>query len=339
MTTSFPGAAGATPRVYVLHENPEWWPPLAEAFAAEGVPVTPWPLTDGSIDLAGEPPRGVFWSRMSASSHTRGHGASKEYARAVLSWLEAHGRRVVNGRRVLELEVSKVDQLTALTEAGFDVPRTVAVFGHKDLPTRARQFGLPFIAKHNQGGKGLGVQRFDSYEEFDNHITSPGYEASPDGITLIQEYVEAAEPFITRVEFAGGEFVYAVRADTTGGRFELCPAEACAVPDPGTIGPGCLVDGSGPAGAPSLFSWRRDFEGHPLIARYRAFLREVGAEVAGIEFIETADGRLVTYDVNTNTNYNPAVEAEAPVSGPRQVARFLGDLLAERYGVAPLAVR
>ena len=49
-------------------------------------------------------------------------------------------------------------------------------------------------------------------------------------------------------------------------------------------------------------------------------------EVCGIEFIEAADGRVLTYDVNTNTNYNAAVDAAAPVSAPRQLARYLGGL-------------
>jgi hypothetical protein len=35
----------------------------------------------------------------------------------------------------------------------------------------------------------------------------------------------------------------------------------------------------------------------------------------------------VTYDINTNTNYNPDVEASSPVSGPRRIAQFLGGLL------------
>ena len=55
--------------------------------------------------------------------------------------------------------------------------------------------------------------------------------------------------------------------------------------------------------------------------------RDDGIGVAGIEFIETRDGRVVTYDVNTNTNYNPDVEASAPRSGPREIARWLGALL------------
>ncbi|MFO7690546.1 MAG: alpha-L-glutamate ligase, partial [Cryobacterium sp.] len=117
-----------TPSVYILHENAEWLPPLLAALDAEGVPHVEWMLAGGSIDLSQEPPHGVFWSRLSASSHTRGHPFAKEYARSVLRWLEAHGRRVVNGSQVAELEVSKVAQFLELTVAGFDVPATIAVF-------------------------------------------------------------------------------------------------------------------------------------------------------------------------------------------------------------------
>ena len=68
----------AEPRVYVIHENAEWFPPFAAAFEAEGVPAQEWLLTDGSIDLNAEPPAGVFWSRLSASAHTRDHGDTWE---------------------------------------------------------------------------------------------------------------------------------------------------------------------------------------------------------------------------------------------------------------------
>lgn len=316
------------PVVHVLHENAEWLPPLAAAFEAEGVPLRELDLTTGSIDLGAEPPQGVFWSRLSASSHTRGNAHAKEYARAVLRWLEAHGRRVVNGSRVLELEVSKVAQYTALAAAGFDVPRTIAVFGRDDLVERARELPLPFITKHNQGGKGLGVRRFDSLAEFDAYVSGPDFEEPADGVTLLQEHIATAEPFITRAEFVGGEFLYAVRVDTSGGSFELCPAEACALPAPGIAPAACEVPSAGGPSAPSAFERRDDVDAdHPLIARLAAFLAAEGVEVAGVEFFETADGRLVPYDVNTNTNYNPDVEATAPLPGARAVARRLGDEL------------
>lgn len=297
------------PKVYAIHENPDWWPPFAEAFEREGVPVEPWLLTgSGTIDLDEPPPQGVFWSRMSASSHTRGHLQAKEHTRAVLDWLEGHDRRVVNGRSVLELEMSKVRQYAALRREGVDVPRTLAVLGTDALRNGARRLPAPFITKHNQGGKGLGVQRFDDHDAFDSAVEAGTVEPGPDGFVLLQEYVQPAQPFITRAEFVGGELVYAVRVATTQG-FELCPADACALP-----------------GEAPLFELRKDHV-PPHLNALRAFLRHNSIEVAGIEYIETADGRVVTYDVNTNTNYNPDVEAQAERSGPGEIARYLRLLL------------
>ena len=299
-------------KVHVLHENPDWFTPIGAALDEAAVPYEQWLIGDGMLDLDELPPEGVFWSRLSASSHTRDHPYAKDHARGVLGWLEAHQRRVVNGRRALELEVSKVAQLTALRAAGFDVPRTLAVAGTADLPAAARKLPVPFISKHNQGGKGLGVRLFASHDEFSAYTESPDYQAPVDGITLLQEYLPAAQPFITRVEIVGGSYLYAITADTARGGFELCPADACAVD----------------AGPSSLFALREGFD-HPIIDRYLSFARQHGIEVAGFEFIETADGRMVTYDVNTTTNYNADIEAAAPRPALPAVAAFLGRLLTE----------
>jgi hypothetical protein len=324
------GTAGIT----IIHENPEWIPPFAEAFARAGVPFDEWVLTDGSIDLDREPPEGVYWSRLSASSHARGHQHAKEYGRAVLAWLESYGRRVVNGSPVLELEVSKVRQYRELARAGFRVPHTVAVFGTDDLLERAAALPAPFITKHNQGGKGLGVQRFDSHEEFERYVRSAEFEEPADGITLLQEYVRSAKPFITRAEFIGGRFHYAVRVDTSAGSFQLCPADACALPGaagtddqaqpsadvlPELAGAACEI----PARA-GTFTVREEITAeHPLVRRLKAFLADHHVEIAGVEFIETADGETVVYDINTNTNYNSAVEATAPQRAADRVVAFL----------------
>jgi hypothetical protein len=312
-------------KLFVLHENPDWYAPLAAAFDAAGVPHQPWLIGDGPLDLDEAPPAGVFWSRVSASAHTRGHPLAKEQARGLLSWLHAHRRRVVNGRAVLELEVSKVDQLTALRAAGLDVPRTIAVAGRTELAAAARKLAVPFISKHNQGGKGLGVRKFDSHDEFDAYLASGEFEPSADGITLLQEYLRAAQPRITRVEIVGGEFVYALTADTAAGGFQLCPADACAVDTGG--GSAAAAGAEGGAGAAGLFALRPGFD-HPVIGAYLDFARHRGIEIAGFEFIETSDGRLVTYDINTTTNYNAGVEAAAPGPALPAVARFLGKLLA-----------
>jgi phosphoglycolate phosphatase-like HAD superfamily hydrolase len=296
--------------VHVLHENPEWMPPFAAAFAAEGVDWDETLVTGGSLDLTAEPPPGLWWSRMSASAHTRGHTAAAEHARALLDLLEAYGRRVVNGRAVLDLELSKVRQLALLRAAGVAVPRTIAVVGDRpdDLLAAAAAIGPPVVVKPNRGGKGLGVTRFDSVDELAAALSA--LDQPVDGVLLVQEYVEPSRPRITRAEIVSGELVYAITADTERGGFQLCPADACA------------VDGT-PA---SLFALRTQPLPAGLADAYESFARWHGLEVAGFEFIETADGRAVTYDLNTNTNYNPDVEAVAPRSAARAVARYLGTL-------------
>ena len=308
--------------LYALHENPDWFPPFATAFDAADLDYEEWLLVDGAIDLDSSPPEGIFWNRLSASSHTRDHPHSKDYTRAVLDWLEAHRRRVVNGRSVVEMEVSKVRQLTALTAFGIEAPRTVAVIGRDDLLAQAANVPTPFITKHNQGGKGLGVRRFDNIASFETYATSEEFEEPVDGITLLQEYVQPRSPFITRVETVGYEYVYAITADTDRGGFQLCPADACELDESGQ-----------PRAAESLFALREDFE-HPIVDQFLGFARKHRLEIAGFEFIEAADGRIVTYDVNTNTNYNPDVEKLAPKSGPGEIAKYLQRIEAETYALA-----
>lgn len=334
------------PALYIIHDNPEWIPPFATALEAEGVDFTEWLLPGRVLDLSADPPEGVFWSRLSASSHTRTDPRVKEYARAVLTWLEAAGRTVINGSAVYELEVSKIRQHRELERRGFDVPRTVAAFGHENLVRAAAGFVPPFITKHNQGGKGLGVRRFQSHAELEAaiHEFAHGGQNEPiDGITLVQEYLSPVEPFITRAEFIDGVFHYAVRVDVSGGSFELCPAEACEISQPSAPpvmreiqeADGVARDGTGgrvASGAAPQFRRREEINAEtPLVVRLQEMLRELGVRLAGVEFIETADGRQTVYDINTNTNYNPEVEhgerAAGRVPAAQLVARFLGSLV------------
>jgi hypothetical protein len=46
-------------------------------------------------------------------------------------------------------------------------------------------------------------------------------------------------------------------------------------------------------------------------------------DLAGIEFIEDAEGRRFTYDINANTNYNAALGRQLGIDGPREAARLI----------------
>ena len=304
--------------IHVIHENAAWLEPLAAVLDRDGLPWRDWFFDRGVFDLSRPPPEGVFYNRMSASSHTRDHRYAAELTAAVLAWLERHRRHVVNGSRALDLEISKARQYAALEAAGIHTPDTVIVAGKELLVEAARQRfgGGPFIVKPNRGGKGLGVRLFHSHGAFADYLGSPDYEPPVDGLHLLQQYVRAPAPLITRAEFIGGEFMYAVEVDTSDG-FELCPADACAVGDAF-----CPADEEPRA----KFTIIEDIE-PALKQRYEAFLAANAIDVAGIEFISDADGTVYTYDVNTNTNYNPDAEVRAGRSGMAELARYLGSEL------------
>ena len=109
-----------------------------------------------------------------------------------------------------------------------------------------------------------------------------------------------------------------MRSSTEEG-FELCPSDACQT---GSGAGHCPVDGASKF-APSPL--RGD---DPTIRRYLAFARGQGVDIAGIEFVEAADGKRYTYDVNGTTNYSGVLGAQIGIDGMREVARRLRDFVA-----------
>jgi hypothetical protein len=305
-------------QIHVIHENAAWLAPLAVAFDRQRLPWRDWFLDRGVFDLSQPPPEGVFYNRMSASSHTRDHRYAAELTAAVLAWLERHGRRVVNGSRALDLEISKVRQYAALEAAGICTPDTVLVAGKELLVAAARRHFAegPFILKPNRGGKGLGVRLLHTADALAGYLEEPDYEPPVDGLHLLQQYVRAPVPLITRAEFVGGRFMYAVEVDTSDG-FELCPADVCAVGD------ASCPAGPGAEEPRAKFTIIDDID-PDLKRRCEAFLAANDIGVAGIEFITDGAGAVYAYDVNTNTNYNPDAEARAGRSGMDTLARYLG---------------
>lgn len=303
--------------LHILYENEDWLPPLVEALQARGLSFELHFVDGGVFDIQTAPAPGVYVNRMSPSAHTRGHGDGVLFMREYLPWLESHGRRVLNGSASFVQEVSKVQQHALLERAGIRTPRTIAVSGTARLKDAAREMALPFITKHNQGGKGLGVRLFRDLAAFDAYVDGSEFEPAFDGVTLLQQYVEPAQAFITRVEIVGGKFLYALQSSTASG-FQLCPADACAIDDAF-----CPVGGSGRFGLSPL---RAD---DPLVAAYIAFCAEHHIDAAGIEFVEDSKGDRYTYDVNMNTNYNGEVEEAAGVRGMAAWAELCEALVAE----------
>jgi len=309
-------------KIYILHENDEWVEPLRKELQAINAPFEEWHLGKRNVDHLDKPPQGVFYNRMSASSHTRGHRYAPEHTAVVLNWLEKNKRRVINNSRALSLEISKSLQYKELESFGIKTPKTIYCSNKESILKSANVFTKPFITKHNRGGKGLGVKLFNNKKELDSYVSSRNFEPSIDGITLLQDYIDANPKVIKRVEFVNSKFLYTVEVDASEG-FELCPAcpeDQNDVPKQQIAGEFCPTTGN-------KFKIMKNYKENELTEKYENFIAANGIEIAGIEYITDKKGEIYTYDVNTNTNYNSQAEKVSEIKGMKSIAKFLKEEL------------
>ncbi|WP_261817106.1 ATP-grasp domain-containing protein [Vibrio gallicus] len=312
--------------IYILHENEEWIVPLQHAFEKLNVPAKAWFVNQAHIEFDSIPEDAIYYNRMSASSHTRGHRYAPELTRVIDKWLSLHNVTVVNGNGVIDLEVCKISQYAALQKAGIATPRTQAVVGSELIVSAAEKFNTwPLIIKPNRGGKGLGVEKFNSINELKIALRRLKEDAPLDGIWLLQEYIQSEQPYIIRCEYVGGKFLYAVKVSTEGG-FELCPADGCAIEN--TFCPAFEHEQPSQNHTAEKFEVTTQLDSYPLIKQHERFLSDNHIDIAGIEVICDASGKWYSYDVNTNTNYNSKAETRAglPKSGMEAIADYLVQL-------------
>lgn len=304
-------------KIFIIHENDEWIIPLERELRKIKAPFEKWHMDTIILNKSNPPPLGVFYNRMSASSHTRGHRYTPEYTSTVLDWLEFYNRRVINNSRALNLELSKSLQYKELQKEGIKVPKTVFAKDKSQLLDLSKNFPLPFLTKHNRAGRGLGIKFFNEYSVFKEYIKSEDFEVSVDGITLLQEYIKPKTDTIIRTEFVNSKFLYAVQVDTSKG-FELCPADDCNLEEVY-----CPANATG-----NKFMILEKFS-NPILAKYQKVIKNNNIEIAGIEFVEDKDKKLYTYDINTNTNYNSIAESLSDLRGMQSIACFLNRELKE----------
>jgi hypothetical protein len=149
-------------------------------------------------------------------------------------------------------------------------------------------------------------------------------------LLLLQEHVpyDTARG-IVRMEFLGGELLYAMRV-IAHGRFNLCPAPVCN-PDDGAAA-ACEIPAAAAVAPPVEF--------HPYpeapaqaVEWGRRIVATGNLDVAGIEYLEARDGRLLFYDINANSNLRPSV---AQYSGFDPFERVVDYLAREIATVTPV---
>ena len=295
-----------TADLVVLHEHPEWQKPLFEALARRGVPFAPFDLTRAAFTNHDLPRARVYFNQASPSAYLRGHTRAVPLALAYMRSLELLGARVLNGADVFALELSKSLQATLLRTLGIDCPRSITFNDVEALRAFADQIQWPALLKPDQGGSGARIQVVGSLAEVEAIFRRDPLVWLPDNLFLLQEYLpHDPDQGIVRLEFVGGELLYAMRVKTHG-RFNLCPSPVCN-PDEGDSA--CAIPTEPAAAAlPVEFT---PFPEVPAEAVHVAkrIVEAARLDVGGIEYLETPDGRRVFYDINANSNLRPSVAA------------------------------
>lgn len=280
----------------VLYEHPEWQKPLFAALDRRGVDYATFDLKRAAFDPDAAPAAPLYFNQASPSAYVRGNTRAVPLALSYMRTLELGGARVLNGSAAFALELSKSAQAALKHRLGIPHPRTLAF---NDLEAALEQWGdqWPALIKPEQGGSGARMYLLHSADEARRLLRDTPDLWLPDNLLLLQEYfpVDPANG-IVRMEFLGGELLYAMRV-VSHGAFNLCPSEAC---NPEGGGGQCEIPETKPIRPVEFFP----YAGVPAeaVAMGKKIVTAGMLDVGGIEYLEAPDGRLIFYDVNANSN-------------------------------------
>jgi glutathione synthase/RimK-type ligase-like ATP-grasp enzyme len=308
------------PDLVILYEHPEWQKPLFAALERRAIRFQPFDLKQAAFSNVEAPAAPLYFNQASPSAYVRGHTRAVPLALAYMRTLERRGARVLNGADVFALELSKSAQATLLHTLGIDTPRSITFNDVAALGARTNEVGWPALLKPDQGGSGARIHVVASIEEVDRILAADPSLWLPDNLFLLQEYLDHdPEAGIVRLEFLGGELLYAMRVRTHG-RFNLCPSPVCNPED----GEGqCEVPVHPESAAAPVEFYPFPEVPNAAVETASRIVRAARLDVGGIEYLETTDGRRVFYDINANSNLRPSVAAAFGFDPFERVVDFL----------------
>jgi glutathione synthase/RimK-type ligase-like ATP-grasp enzyme len=288
----------------VLFEHPEWQKPLFAALERRNVRYAAVDLKQAAFSDVDAPLAALYFNQASPSAYVRGSTRAVPYALAYMRALHIRGVRVLNGADAFALELSKTAQAALLRSLGVPTPRIWTFNDVEAIRGRAPEIAFPALLKPDQGGSGARMMLVESFAHLEALLAQRPEHWLPDNLLLLQEYFPT-DPArgIVRMEFLGGELLYAMRV-VSHGRFNLCPAPVCN-PEAGETGL-CEIQVEEKSAPPAEFFPYKEVPAQ-AVAWGKRIMAEGKLDIGGIEYLETADGRLVFYDINANSNLRPSV--------------------------------
>ncbi len=193
----------------------------------------------------------------------------------VLGRLAERGMRIINSPRALEIAIDKYLSLTRMAAAGVPVPRTIVAQDAAVIEQAWHDLGRDAVVKPLFGSRGRGIERLTSSDALEPYLAaarSNARESSPGGRPVtcyLQEFIPH-RGWDARILVIGERVLSMRRVSDDDWRLNVsrgARGEDWQAPD----------------------DW---------IALARRAAAAVGAEIAGVDLLPAADGRVVAVEVN-----------------------------------------
>lgn len=309
-------------KLYLIHENRGSLMSLLKVLDMHSLPYEEWIIDKLDIDLSSVPPQGVYYNCISSSAPSNNPTMLVEMTGTILSWLRANNRCIINGRRALQLELKKTELYTALCQSGIRTPKTIIVNNSEFLVKAARKIGDgPYVIRPNQSVCRKATRLVHNVEQLNNLIAKDQIVHSPDGITLIQEYIEPPDRSVIRLEFIGSKFYYALRSFDSD-RYPTLSTFNTTAPISSILGHKQGLNHN------EIIRHYKDDK----ISQYRRFFEDNKMDIGSIEYVTDKNGNKYVYDVSTHLTYDQKAEIESRsgYAGYERIADFLYGVMESR---------
>jgi ribosomal protein S6--L-glutamate ligase len=214
-----------------------------------------------------------------------------------LGRIARRGTPVVNSPRSLELAIDKYLSLALLAEAAVPVPRTIVAQDREGIERAWRELGCDCVYKPLFGSQGRGIERLSTPESLGPFVSAGGRPGG--GVVYLQEFVPHPG-WDARVLLVGDQS-FAMRRVSDGGDWRTNVAR-----------------GARPERFEAPVQWIE-------LARHAAAVLET--EIAGVDLLPAADGRLLVLEINAVPGWR-ALETVVGGEVAGTVARYLEGRLA-----------
>ncbi|MHA2289382.1 MAG: ATP-grasp domain-containing protein, partial [Promethearchaeota archaeon] len=175
----------------VLYEHPDWQKPLFEILDKRDIEYSSIDLKKNSFSdqiFDHIPDARIYFNQASPSAYTRGNTRAVPFNLALMEYLEAMGKKVLNGSQAFRFELSKMTQIAVMQQLGISYPKTIAFNDAKTLQANINKHNISFpaVLKPNQGGSGARMFHVQSIGAVINLINSQPDLWLPDNLLLLQ---------------------------------------------------------------------------------------------------------------------------------------------------------